>query len=151
VPTVTDAEVLCEVVEHGQVGGVVVAHHDPRIGIRDAASGERLRIARGEAVHRAAVDLPIDRRRGVLRIPALVGEVSRAEIVDRIAPATEVVCHPWPQSINLGAATLEREVAEHVIKGAVLQHQHGDVLDPLKAVALSDSHRPPRSLDRRRV
>ena len=138
-------------VEDGQVGGVVVAHHDARIGILDAAGGKRLRVARGEPIHRAAVDLPIDGRRGVLRIPTFIGEVRRAEMVDRIAPATEVVCHPWPQTINLGAATLEREVAEHVIKGAVLQHQHDDVLDPLKTVALSDSHRPPRSLDRRRI
>ena len=149
-PPVTDTELLREVVEHGHVEGVVVAHHDPRIGILDAASGKRLRIAR-EPIHSAAVDLPIDRRRRVLRIPALVGKVPRAEMVDRIAPATQAVCHPWPQTINLGAATLEREVAEHVIKGAILQHQHDDVLDPLETVALSDSHRPPRSLDQRRI
>ena len=147
-PAVTDAELLREVVEHGQVGGVVIAHHDARIAILDAARSKRLRIARGKPIHRAPVDLPIDRRRRVLRIPTFIGKVRRAETVNRVAPALEVVSHPWPKTINLVAATLEREVAEHVIEGAILQHQHDDVLDPIKAVGLSDSHRPPRLLDR---
>ena len=147
-PAVTDAELFCEVVEHGQVRGVVVAHHDARVGILDPASDKRLRIGRGEPIHRAAVDLPIDRRRRVLRIPALVGEVRRAEMVNRVAPAAEVVSHPCPKTINLLAVTLERQVAEHVVEGAILQHQHDDVLDALKAIGLSDGHVPPRSVDR---
>ena len=117
-----------------------MAHHDARIGILDPASDKRLRIARREPIHRAAVDLPIDRRRRVLGIPTLIGEVRRAEMVDRVAPAPEVVSHPWPKTINLVAATLEREVTEHVIEGAILQHQHDDVLDPLKTIGLSDGH-----------
>ena len=78
----------------------------------------------------------------MLRIPTFIGKVRRAETVNRVAPALEVVSHPRPKTINLVAATLEREVAEHVIEGAILQHQHDDVLDPIKAVGLSDSHRP---------
>jgi hypothetical protein len=101
VAAVTDTELLCEVVDHGQVRRVVVAHHDTRFGILNAASGKRLRIARGEPVHRAAVDLPIDRRRRVLRIPTFIGEVRRAEMADRVAPAAEVVSHPRPKTIDL--------------------------------------------------
>jgi hypothetical protein len=52
-------------------------------------------------------------------------------MMDRVAPAGVLIGHPRLEPIDVLAAALERQVAEHVIKRTVLQHQHDDVLDPL--------------------
>ena len=134
-------------VEHGQVRGVVVAHHDARVGILDPASDKRLRIGRGEPII-APLSICRSTAAAVCSGPsARWGSTSRRD-GESGAPAPEVVSHPCPKTINLLAITLERQVAQHVVEGAILQHQHHDVLDPLKAIGLSDGHVPPRSLDR---
>lgn len=139
-PVVTDTELFCEMVKHGQIGCVVVAHHDAWVAIVDTTSRERLRVARRKAVHRTTVDLPVGRFRGVLRVPALVREIRRRQMVDRVAPALGLVSHSWPKPIDVFAATFERQVTERVIEGTVLQHQHDDVLDPSKTAVGGDRH-----------
>ena len=34
-----------------------------------------------------------------------------------------------PQTIDIAATTLEREIPEHVVEGAILEHQDNDVVD----------------------
>ena len=142
-PVIADAELVRKMVEHGQIGCVVVAHHDARIALLDPATGERLRVARRETVHRAPVDLSVGRRRSVLWVPEFVREVRSCEMMDRVATSVVIVGHPGCQTVDVVPAALERQVPEHVIKRAVLQHEHDDVLDPPKTAVLGDSHGPP--------
>lgn len=74
VPAVTHTKLGREMVEHGQVGGVVVAHNHAGIPIVNAPACERVRVAGGKTIHRATVDLPVGRRRRVLRVPTLIRE-----------------------------------------------------------------------------
>jgi hypothetical protein len=67
-------------------------------------------------------------------------------MVDRVAPTRVLVGHPRSKAIYVVASTLEREVTEHVIERAVLQHQYDDVLDPLETAAHGIRHRTPRCL-----
>src|SRR5215475_684758 len=53
-------------------------------------------------------------------------------MVDRIPAALVLVGQPFPQTVDVTAATLKRQVAEHVVEGAVLHHQDDDVVDLLK-------------------
>jgi hypothetical protein len=68
-------------------------------------------------------------------------------MVDRLAPTRVLAGHSRSKAIYVGAGTLERQVTEHVIEGAVLQHQNDDVLDPLKTAARGGRHGTPRCLD----
>ena len=45
-----------------------------------------------------------------------------------------------PQTIDVAATTLEREIPEHVVEGAVLEHQDDDVVDLLEVVHVGVSH-----------
>ena len=45
-----------------------------------------------------------------------------------------------PQAIDLAATTLEREIPEHVVEGAILEHQDDDVVDLLEVGHAGLSH-----------
>src|SRR5215475_7685534 len=53
-------------------------------------------------------------------------------MVDRIPAALVLVGQLFPQTVDVTTATLKRQVAQHVIEGAVLHHQDDDVVDLLK-------------------
>jgi hypothetical protein len=107
----------------------VVAHHAGRIPVLDAAACERAGEARDETVHRTAADLQVDRGGGVIGI---IGNRRAVEVVDGIAAPVLLVGELPAQTVDIAAGALEREIAEHVIKRAVLEHQDDDVLDLLQ-------------------
>ncbi len=45
-----------------------------------------------------------------------------------------------PQTIDIAATTLEREIPEHVVEGAILEHQDNDVVDLLEVGHAGLSH-----------
>ena len=45
-----------------------------------------------------------------------------------------------PQTIDVAATTLEREIPEHVVEGAVLEHQDDDVVDLLEVCCAGLGH-----------
>ena len=53
-------------------------------------------------------------------------------MVDRIPAALVLVGQLFPQTVDVPTATLKRQVAQHVVEGAVLHHQDHDVVDLLK-------------------
>ena len=55
-----------------------------------------------------------------------------AEMVDGIPAPLVLVGQPFSQTVDVTTATLKRQVAEHVVEGAILQHQDDDVVDLLK-------------------
>ena len=136
VPAVADAEVLREMVVDGEVGVVVVVHDHARIGIGHVATRQRVRKARGEAVHRAAADLKVGLSGGVIGIPVGIGDVRGRRVRDRILLAVRRVRHLGLEAVDVVAAVFEREVPEHVVERPVLQHQHDDVLDLVQTAAL---------------
>ena len=48
---------------------------------------------------------------------------------DRIRAAFVLVRHPLAKPVDVEAVVFQPEVSEHVVEGAVLEHQHDDVLD----------------------
>ena len=136
VPAVAHAEVLGQVVVDGEIRAVVVLHDHARIGVGDVAALERVSEARREPVHLAAADLKVGLGRGVVGIPVRIRDVSGRRVRDRILLAVRRVRHPRLEAVDFVAAVLERQVAEHVVKRPVLQHQHDDVLDVLQTAAL---------------
>ena len=87
---------------------------------------ERLGVARDEAVHLAAPDLEVDGTGGVIGI---VLDHRAVEMVDRIVAPAMLVGELRPQTIDIAATTLEREIPQHVVEGAILEHQDNDVVD----------------------
>ena len=87
---------------------------------------ERLGVARDEAVHLAAPDLEVDGAAGVIGI---VLDHRAVEMVDRIVAPVVLVGELRPQTIDIAATTLEREIPQHVVEGAILEHQDDDVVD----------------------
>src|SRR5438876_1459093 len=53
-------------------------------------------------------------------------------MVDRIPAPVVLVGQPFAKTVDVTAATLKRQVTEHVVEGAILQHQDDDVVDLLK-------------------
>jgi hypothetical protein len=94
--------------------------------------------ARDEPVHLPAADLLID---GSARVIGILGrcELRARQVMDGIVDAPVAVLELGLQPVDVGA-TGEREVAEHVVEGAVLEHQDDDVLD-LVQVARGFGHR----------
>ncbi len=45
-----------------------------------------------------------------------------------------------PQTVDIAATTLEREIPEHVVEGAILEHQDDDVVDLLEVGHVGLSH-----------
>ena len=113
----------------------VAAHHAGRIPVLDAAARERVGEVRDEAVHRAAADLQVDRGG---RVIGIIGNRRAVEMVDGIAAPVVLVGELPAQTIDIAAGALKREIAEHVIKRAILEHQDDDVLDLLQV-----GHPPP--------
>jgi hypothetical protein len=110
------------------VRGVVVAHHATRIRVPHAAVRQRLREALHEAVHLPAADLQLDRVAGVIGI---VRDRRAIQMMNRVEPVV-LVGELRSQTIDIAATPLEREIPEHMIKRAVLQHQHDDAVDLLQ-------------------
>ena len=146
---VADAEVGREVVVDRELRGGVVGHHRPR----RVALQRRLRARRpvvlGEPAHRAAGDLLLDVDVPVPRILRL--DQRRAlRPVHRPALAVRLVRQPLAQTLQIGAAAVDREVAQHVVERPVLHHQDDDVVDLGDKVA-ADRHRPGQSSLRARA
>lgn len=55
------------------------------------------------------------------------------EVPNGIVRALPAVLQSRLQSVDLGPAFLEREVAEHVVERPILEEQHDDVLDRIQA------------------
>ena len=62
----------------------------------------------------------------------VIGDRRGLEMADRVAASVVVVGELFPQAVDVVAPALERQVSEHVIKRAVLEHQHDDVVDLLQ-------------------
>jgi hypothetical protein len=118
-----------DVIVDRDVGGVVVAHHAARIAVLNPAVVQRAGEACHETVHCAAADLQVDAPGGVIGV---IGNRRGLEMADRVAAPVVVVGELLPQPVDVAAPTLQRQVSEHVIKRAVLQHQHDDVVDLLQ-------------------
>ena len=56
-----------------------------------------------------------------------------------------------PQTIDIAATTLEREIPEHVVEGAILEHQDNDVVDLPEVVPCRSQSPPPPSRSRWQV
>jgi hypothetical protein len=125
-PAIAHRELPGEVIVDRDIGGVVITHHARRIPILNAAARERAGKARGETVHRAAADLQINRAG---RVIGIIGNRRAAEVMDGIAVPVVLVGELWTQTIDITAATLKRQIPEHVIERAVLEHQNDDVVD----------------------
>ena len=108
------------------IGGVVVTNHATGIRILDVVAGERLGVALYEAVHFAAPDLEVDGAGGVIGI---VLDRRAVEMVDWIGAPVMLVGELLPQTIDIGATTFKREIPQHVVEGAILEHQDNDVVD----------------------
>ena len=79
----------------------------------------------------------------------VIGDRRGLEMVDRVAAPVVVVGELFPQAVDVVAPTLERQVSEHVIKRAVLEHQDDDVVDLPQighADVLRHHHTPRRGL-----
>ena len=76
----------------------------------------------------AASQLLVHARARVARI-LLLGERGGVEPVDLVRAALVLVAHTGPQPVDVLAAAHEAEVSEHVVEGAVLHHEHDEVLD----------------------
>jgi len=135
VPAVADAELLAQVVVDGQVPRAVVTHHVARVDFRGAAT--LVHVGLDEAAV-GVVELFVDRgsvvrrilRLGHARVLQLVHSEAEPVVVRELAAAVVIdVRHPGLEAVELGPSPGQRQVAEHVVVGAVLQHQHDDVLD----------------------
>jgi hypothetical protein len=51
------------------------------------------------------------------------------EVANLVRLAAVDVCHARLQAVDVGPAGLDRQVAEHVVERAVLEHEHDDVVD----------------------
>ena len=122
-PAVADQERLREVVVDGERVGVVVADDDLRVGDVRVLLREVL-----DEAARVALQLLVD---AVGRVARVVGLVERRplELVHRVRLAGVLVLHPGLQAVDVVAPALEAQVAEHVVEGAVLEHEHDEVLD----------------------
>jgi hypothetical protein len=77
---------------------------------------------------------------GVIRVLGLAAELSPLEMMNRVRRAigrVDVALSP-AQAVEVRASSLaerlgQREVAEHVVERAVLEHHDDDVLDAVKA------------------
>jgi len=65
-------------------------------------------------------------------VVGVFGDDRGAQMVDRIPAALVLVGQPCPQTIDVTTATLQRQVTEHVIEGAIFHDQNGDVVDLLQ-------------------
>ncbi len=105
----------------GQLALLVEAEGTPALGIR------RDGVARREAVHRPAVPLRMGGVPGV----GDVGHLARGLLVERLdrRPAQRVGVRGAPGRTLRRAPAARPETAEVVVEGAVLLHQHHDVVD----------------------
>jgi hypothetical protein len=62
----------------------------------------------------------------------VVGDRRGLEVADRVPASAVVVGELCPQPVDVVAAPLERQIPEHVVKRAVLEHQDDDVVDLLQ-------------------
>ena len=79
-----------------------------------------------EAVHLAAPDLEVD---GAAEVIGIVLDHRAVEMVDWIGAPVMLVRELRPQTIDIAATTFKREIPQHVVEGAILQHQDNDVVD----------------------
>ena len=123
VAAVADAELLRQEIIHGQVGRIVVTHHQVDVGV----ARMRLRIVVDEA---AVIVLQLLRHRQARMRRVLLRAEGRAlQMVHRIRHARVQVGMTGLQAIDVGAPTFQAQVAQHVVERAVFHHQHDDMLD----------------------
>jgi hypothetical protein len=53
-------------------------------------------------------------------------------MMNGIGPPLILIGEPRTQAVDVRATALEREIAEHVVEGAVLEHQDDDMVDLLE-------------------
>ena len=122
-PAVADHELAREMVVHGQLAPVVVAHHH----VAELRLLPLLGEVRDEAAHVVAHLLR--------RAPAAVARVlvlrqrGSLQVADLVLLASVGVRHARLQPVDVRSLGLEREVPEHVVEGAVLEHEDDDVVD----------------------
>ena len=123
VAAVADAELAREKVIHRQVGAIVIAHHQARIGV----IGMGLRVVADEA---AIIVLQLARHRGPRMAGILAGrQCSALQMVDGIGHASVHVDVFAAQAVDLRAPAFQAQVAQHMVEGTVFHHQHDDMVD----------------------
>jgi hypothetical protein len=126
---VADAELAGQELVDRQVLGRVVRHHEPGVG---ASRLPRLHEVRDEA---AAVvrQLLVDAPAGVARVLRLLHRRPRRR-VHVVGLTAVLVAHRERRALDVGAALLDRQEAEHVVERPVLHHQDDDVVDLAEVV-----------------
>ena len=118
--SIVDRERVREPVVEGDVGRVVVAHHEV------AVAAGRVGAVRDEAVHRAAVDLPVHL---VPLVPRILVDAGRVEVKRRHGDAVLVLVRERRRDrLHLFLSRVVK-LAEQVVEGPVLLHDHHHVLD----------------------
>ena len=124
-PAITNAEISRQMIVHRQILGVVITHDFAGIG--------------GGIFFRKVADEP------AVAVAELLGDVAgfmpgvffhscRIETANFIFLAVILVEHFIRQAIDFFAAGLELQIAEHVIEGTILQHEHDDMIDLAQVV-----------------
>jgi hypothetical protein len=128
-PAITDGKLTGQMIVDRDVRAAVVTHDRRRVCVLGLEALQRRGVAGRKAIHVAAANLHVDCTGGVVGV---LGNDRRAQMVDRIRAALMLVGQPFPQAIDVTTATLKRQIAEHVVEGAILHHQDDDVVDLLK-------------------
>jgi hypothetical protein len=76
--------------------------------------------------HLPAGDLLVDRARGMVGVEV---QRRRRQVMHRVRALLVVVGQAWAQAVDLRAPAREGQVAEHVVKGPVLQHHDHNMVD----------------------
>jgi len=128
-PAVADRELLGQVIVDGHVGAVVVPHDAARVAVLNPPRGKGSGRTGHKATHGPVGDLGVDRARGMVRVDP---QGRRGEVVHRVGAPLVLVGQAGAQAVDLWASAGEGQVAEHVIKGPVLQHHDHNVVDLLQ-------------------
>ena len=140
-PVVADAELAREEVVDGQMFRRVVRHHDAGVGAAALAGLHEVRDEAAAVVGELLVHAPTR----VARVLRLGHRRSRRRMnVERLAAI--LVLHRRRGPLDVFAALVDREEAEHVVERPVLHHQDDDVVD-LAEVVVGLGHARTRGAD----